>query len=614
MPDSDDETPRYNLRRRTKIRKEPPKPTVSKKTVKEVRQLRKKVKKEKKPIIDYVEIETESDDSDFNSIDIENTDHETETTEEEDEDEWDDFIDSKDDLLGSKDDIFYTHNLATLLANAINNQVAMETEETDDDSSDEEEVTKFVPKKKKQEQKYQQIKERVRENRPTIQKLMSLNIPFKEQCELYEQIKILNTMGRYSPDYLEYKKAINQKIQHYVRSSMKNEEYKKYDGMEKELLKDKSITIPLKYRILSSNLSEYNKKIVYEKYLTLEGMEPHENNYTKLSEWIDWAISVPSEIKDIKINNKNLDRNLFLTNLRQKLDKQLYGMNPAKEEIMCIVNDYITNNNRKGNGMGLVGSPGIGKTTIVKVLADCLDIPFQQISLGGVKDASYIHGHSYTYEGAKPGAIVECLRRMKYKNGIIFFDEFDKLGDTEKGMEVANALLHITDSTQNHEYKDMYLSELKIDLSNIWFIYSMNNEKLINPVLRDRIPIIQLDDYKEKDKVEIFTNYLFPNALKQYNYTDKDITISRNTVLHLIGKIRKEKGVRELKRTIESIIKKIHLLKSCTLRDNTMGELNISFDLNKKDINVKQRIDITTDVIDKFLPKAEDPKYLSMFL
>src|SRR5581483_10743217 len=110
-------------------------------------------------------------------------------------------------------------------------------------------------------------------------------------------------------------------------------------------------------------------------------------------------------------------------------------------------------------------------------LAKALDIPFVQISMGGCRDSSFLDGHSYTYEGSQPGILVKSLCRMGSKNGIIYFDEIDKLEETAHGREVMWTLLHIWDPTQNMEFRDKYLDELTVDLSHIWFMFSMNDEK-----------------------------------------------------------------------------------------------------------------------------------------
>jgi ATP-dependent Lon protease len=599
-------THRHNTRSSNRRTKPKTKDSKTKNTPQFKKETRRRVIKPRK--MEIMIEETETDDEDYDedaSIDIEETDDET--------DEDDFVVDEDDEEEGNENDL-----LVDMLKNAINRKLMEEygddegyTSESSEDYDDRRDAKK---PKKKQEKLYRSVKNQIRNDRPSVQKLLQMDIPFKEMCDLFEQIKTLDTLGRNSLEYIAYKRIINANIEQFTKSKIDTKTYEKYDSIEEGFKTSKNFSVPLKYRILSSNMSDDNKRIVYEKFCTLKSLENLDSSDSKMNDWIEWALSIPTDSKKLPIKNRNTDRNEFLSTLRGKLDDSLEGMAPVKEEIMCIVNNYLTDKNGHGNGMGLVGSPGIGKTTIVRTLAECLDLPFQQISLGGVKDSSYLTGHSYTYEGAKPGAIVDALRRMEFKNGIIFFDEFDKLADTPQGKEVANVLLHITDPAQNHEFRDIYLSEYKIDLSNIWFIYSMNNESAIDPVLRDRIPIIKLKDYTNTDKINIFHNHLFPSSLQKYNYTEKDISIDKETTTYMIEKIRKEHGVRELKRSLDTIVKKIHFMKSCSLRDNTLGSMKMSFDLSAK-MNVKNQIVITKELVDTFIKMPEkDTKHLSMYL
>ena len=549
--------------------------------------------------------------TDYNSIDDEDYDP-SKSLEGEDEEDYDDFIDDDDIIEDDDIELINKTGILALLTRTLNKQLSEEIEssveelECDDDDEENDPV---------QDSLHRKIVENIKKSKPTIKKLLKMDIPFTVQSELFEKIKVLNALSKYSEEYGNLKDTINQEIDRYMCSSLSKEDYQEYDDLEKEIMNSTSTAMPLKYRILSSEQSISNKKNIFEKFLTLNNLDVGDSNHGKLTEWIDWALGVPNIEKKLTVVNKNTARNEFVSKLRAKLDAHLYGMKPAKEEIMCIVNDYITNAGSSNKGLALVGSPGIGKTTIIRILAETLDIPFQQISLGGVKDASFLNGHSYTYEGAKPGAIVEALRRMKHKNGIIFFDEFDKIANTDKGAEVINVLLHITDPTQNSEFKDMYMPEITIDLSKIWFIYSMNDDKMINPVLRDRIPILKLNDYKETDKTNIFINHLLPKALSIYNYTSEDIEFDNETVVYLIRKIRKESGVRELKRSTEMIINKIHFLKSCKLKNNTLGSLDISFDLTSLSVDISKKVYITPNIIDKLLPNSnENKQYLSMYM
>jgi ATP-dependent Lon protease len=265
----------------------------------------------------------------------------------------------------------------------------------------------------------------------------------------------------------------------------------------------------------------------------------------------------------------------------------------------------------KGCSIGLLGPPGTGKTAIAKTLSKCLDFPFEQISFGGVSDPEFLTGHDYTYIGSRPGEIVRCLSRMGYKNGIIFLDEFEKTSG-KKG--ISSTLLHLTDFTQNHEFRDNYLADITIDLSNIWFIYSMNSLP-DDTALRDRIFTINVEGYNIKDKIQIVQNYLLPRAVKNIGRKDKDITITEESALYLINKIDKgneNKGVRNLEKTIKDIVNKIHFLVSNKKDRILQVGFNITFDV--KIIN-EYPVQIGKESIDKFVEDTnKDEVYLNMFL
>ena len=157
---------------------------------------------------------------------------------------------------------------------------------------------------------------------------------------------------------------------------------------------------------------------------------------------------------------------------------------------------------------------------------------------------SILKGHDYTYIGSKPGEIAQCMIRMQRKNGIIFFDEFEKINDNQN---VVNAMLHITDTTQNSDFKDNFFGDLRIDLSNVWFICSMN-EKPNDKALSDRIFYIEVKGYSKKDKVKIVEKYTLPNVLKNVGLNEKDIEIPQEMIEKIIDKVsNSEEGVRRFK-------------------------------------------------------------------
>ena len=275
---------------------------------------------------------------------------------------------------------------------------------------------------------------------------------------------------------------------------------------------------------------------------------------SKLRNWLKYATDLPyNRIKEIRYSKISE----FLKSVSIKLDKELYGMNKVKEQILIFLNTRLSNPEMKGCSLGFKGPPGVGKTTIARILAKVMEWPFEQISFGGVSNADFLKGHDFTYVGSRPGEIVRCLSRMKYKNGILFFDEFEKVADNKP---ILSTLLHITDFQQNHEFTDNYLADLKIDLSRLWFIYSMN-EYPKDSALRDRIYIIELDGYKTDEKVKILKDYVLPKFLKNIGLKEDDIIIDENVSKYIIEKYDKDyKGIRNLENIMKEIVQKIHFI------------------------------------------------------
>ena len=171
------------------------------------------------------------------------------------------------------------------------------------------------------------------------------------------------------------------------------------------------------------------------------------------------------------------------------------------------------------------------KHPLFKILSKILDLPFEQISFGSVSTASFIKGHEYTYIGAEPGEIVKCLIRMKYNNGIMFFDEFDKIEDKST---IISTLLHITDFKQNNAFKDHFMPEIPVDLSNLWFIYSMNHQPT-NQALKDRLHIIEVPEYSFEDKIHIVQDFVLPRFLKEFKLKKGDIKLNKECASFIIN-------------------------------------------------------------------------------
>jgi ATP-dependent Lon protease len=252
-------------------------------------------------------------------------------------------------------------------------------------------------------------------------------------------------------------------------------------------------------------------------------------------------------------------------------------------------------------------------TAIAKALSECLKIPFSQLSFGGVNNSEFLIGHDYTYIGSRPGEITRCMMRMGAKNGIIFLDEFDKASDKK---DVMSALLHITDFSQNNEFRDNYFPELTQDLSKIWFIYSMN-ELPTDPAMLDRLEVIKVEDYTILDRIEIAKNYLFPKYLSELSIMKDTVILSdcgiKKIVDYSSGGMDK-KGVRDLERFINIIIEKIYFYLS-----NIENDYDYEWFKKMKSCYNKEtkKIIINESLVQKVLEdfrKTGDDIFLSMYM
>ena len=198
-----------------------------------------------------------------------------------------------------------------------------------------------------------------------------------------------------------------------------------------------------------------------------------------------------------------------MENAKNILDKAVYGMEDAKMQILQVLGQLISNPSSVGTAIALKGPPGTGKTTLIKEgVSKILERPFAFLALGGATDSSFLEGHSYTYEGSVWGKVVDILITSKCMNPIIYFDELDKISETPKGEEITGILTHLTDTTQNDKFHDKYFSNIDFNLSKILFIFSYNDEKKVNPILKDRMYRIETKGYDKKQKVIIARDYL----------------------------------------------------------------------------------------------------------
>jgi len=362
---------------------------------------------------------------------------------------------------------------------------------------------------------------------------------------------------------------------------------KEINLMEKYDKRNFNSTTSFKENILNSNLSDENKVIILKQINYCNSLNENSSEYHKMNLWLKSLEKIPFDnyVKlPVSNNSSQISISNFLSNLQTNLNKCIYGQNKAKESILQIITQIITNPMGTGSIIALKGPPGVGKTSLIKNgLSKSLNIPFSFITLGGISDSSYLDGFSYTYEGSKYGKICETLIQTQCMNPIIFMDELDKVSKTEKGDEINNLLIHLTDFTQNNNFEDKYFSGIPIDLSKTIFIFSLNDEYLINPILKDRLNIINLDKFTTQEKIVIANDYLIPELKNNIGINDNIIFSQENIRFIINNYCPNEPGVRELKRCLETILRKINLLKYSKKITLSYNIKNIKFPLKFND-------------------------------
>jgi len=265
-----------------------------------------------------------------------------------------------------------------------------------------------------------------------------------------------------------------------------------------------------------------------------------------------------------------------------------YGIQVLKQGVGDYVGFIVSQNHR----FLLKDFTITHNTSIARCLAKVMEFPFEQVSFGGVQHADFIKGFDFTYVGSRPGEIARCVSRMGYKNGIIFFDEYEKVSENS---EITSSLLHITDFSQNSGFRDNFFNELTIDLSSIWFIYSMNDLPR-DKALKDRIYSIHVDGYSEKEKVRIASDYLFPKNLVNIGKTKNDLVLTDEVVRYLVQKVcGEEKGTRNLEKAVKDMINKVYFLVT------NQNKLSCSFMLPEKYFPLAFPVEVTNTMVDVFL-------------
>lgn len=286
----------------------------------------------------------------------------------------------------------------------------------------------------------------------------------------------------------------------------------------------------------------------------LSRMHPDSADANLIQSYLDWVIEIPFG----KAAKKDLD----VLEVKSQLDKDHYSLEKPKERIeeFFAVRELLSKRgiaDKSANGAILcfAGPPGVGKTSLANSIAKALKRKLVRIALGGLEDVNELRGHRRTYIGAMPGRIVQGIIEAGEMNPVVVLDEIDKVARSFRGDPTA-VLLEVLDPEQNNKFRDYYLN-FNIDLSKVIFIATANEVGSIPAPLRDRMEFIFVNSYTPQEKYEIAKKYLIPQELKKHGLKNSEINISKPTLQLIIANYTRESGVRNLRRRIADILRKV---------------------------------------------------------
>ncbi|MEN2997716.1 MAG: endopeptidase La [Brevinematia bacterium] len=373
-----------------------------------------------------------------------------------------------------------------------------------------------------------------------------------EENSLKEILKlVVSYLGR-DLELAKVSKEIQEKVKNDVEKTQK--EYflrQQLKAIQKELgeLSDQEKDIQeLKQRLESKKMSEEARKVALEQIERLSKIPVMSPEYTVTRNYVDLILQLPWD--------EYTEDNLDIEYAEKVLNEDHYDLEKVKKRIleylsvMKLKKGYV-----KGPILCFYGPPGVGKTSLGRSIARALGRKFVRISLGGVRDEAEIRGHRRTYVGALPGRIIQGLKKAGSSNPVFMLDEVDKLASDFRG-DPASALLEVLDPEQNSSFSDHYL-EIPYDLSRVMFITTANSLNTIPWPLLDRMELISIPGYTEYEKKMIAVNYLIPKQKKENGLEEYNVTITDSSLSKIINDYTKEAGVRELDRSIGSIMRSI---------------------------------------------------------
>ena len=345
-------------------------------------------------------------------------------------------------------------------------------------------------------------------------------------------------------------KTIDEKVKTKMNEAQRAYYLKEKISVMKEELGDFSQdddVIEIVDRVKDADIPKEVREKLEAEIKKLTKMQPFSAESSVIRNYIEAVLDLPwsNETKDV----------LNLKKASEILERDHYGLKDAKEKVLDYLAVKTLNPSMNGAILCLSGPPGIGKTSLVKSIAESMGRKFVRVSLGGVRDEAEIRGHRRTYVGSMPGKIMKAMKEAGTKNPVILLAEIDKMSNDYKG-DPASAMLEVLDPEQNKSFEDHYI-DMPFDLSKVFFVATANDLRTVSAPLRDRMDILQLSSYTEFEKLHIAQNFLLKQAQKENGLADIEIKVPDKVMFKLIDEYTREAGVRNLKREIINICRKL---------------------------------------------------------
>ena len=425
----------------------------------------------------------------------------------------------------------------------------------------------------------------------------NISISLSQKQEILE---ITNTEDRLNKVYgylvseidsFQVEKKIKGRVKRQMEKTQKeyylNEQMK---AIQKELGENEDLDeiAELEKKISQFNLSKEAKDKCSSEIKKLKNMSPMSAEATVIRNYLDWVMSIPWN------NPSQISQNI--NKASKILENDHYGLEKVKERILEYLAVQKRTNKLKGPILCLVGPPGVGKTSLGKSIANSTGRSFVRMSLGGVRDEAEIRGHRKTYIGSMPGRFIQAMKKSKSSNPLILLDEIDKLGSDWRG-DPSSALLEVLDPEQNNKFNDHYL-ELDYDLSDVMFVCTANTLN-IPPALLDRMEVIRIPGYTEKEKNQIAKRYLVPKQIKNHGIKNSEVSFNSKVLNSIIRSYTREAGVRNLEKEISKVcrktVKKLETtkMKKIKLNDKSLQDLLGIAKFRSSEIEKKNLVGVT---------------------